>query len=103
MSERTPTAEPFRIDVPDAEIDDLRARLQGARWAGDPGNGDWRYGTNREALAALCHSWAEDFDWRDREAAINALGQFRVVLDDIPIHFLHVRGHGAPDGPAPMP
>jgi len=98
-----PAAEPFLIDVPDAEIDDLRARLRSARWAGDPGNDDWRYGTNRDALADLCHSWAEEFDWRAQEAAINAIGQFRVVLDDIPIHFLHARGRGIPDGPAPMP
>jgi pimeloyl-ACP methyl ester carboxylesterase len=103
MGEPTPRAEPFRVDVPESEVADLRARLRAARWVGDPGNEDWRYGTNERALADLCRTWAEDFDWRTQEAAINRLPQFRVVLDGIPIHFVHVRGVGAPDGPPPMP
>src|SRR4051812_42143868 len=103
MDAGAPQPEPFRVAVPDADVDDLRARLRAARWAGDPGNDDWRYGTNEDVLADLCRTWAEDFDWRTAEAAINALPQFRVVLDDIPIHFVHVRGTGVPGGPPPVP
>jgi pimeloyl-ACP methyl ester carboxylesterase len=103
MEPFTPDAEPFRVDVPEAEVEDLRARLRAARWVGDPGNDDWRYGTNQEALADLCDAWAEDFDWREQEAAINRLPHFRVVLDDVPIHFVHVRGVRSPGGPAPIP
>ena len=62
-----------------------------------------RYGTNEQVLADLCHTWAEEFDWRAQEAAINRLPQFRVLLDDVPIHFVHVRGIGRPGGPPPVP
>jgi pimeloyl-ACP methyl ester carboxylesterase len=95
--------EPFRIAVPDAEVEDLRDRLRATRWVGDPGNDDWRYGTNEQALAELCHTWAEGFDWRAQEAVINELPQYRVVLDDVPIHFVHVRGRGVRGGPPPVP
>jgi hypothetical protein len=103
MGGRGPQPEPFRVDVPAAEVEDLRDRLRAARWVGDPGNEDWRYGTNEQALADLCHTWAEDFDWPAQETAINELPQYRVVLDDVPIHFVHVRGRGVPGGPPPIP
>ena len=83
MGGRPPQLEPFRVAVPDADLEDLRGRLRATRWPGDPGNDDWRYGTNERALAELCRSWAEDFDWRAQEAAINELPQHRVVLDDV--------------------
>jgi pimeloyl-ACP methyl ester carboxylesterase len=103
MGGSAPQAEPFRVEVPEADVADLRDRLRAIRWVGDAGNEDWRYGTNEKALADLCRTWAEDFDWRAQEAAINAFPQFRVELDEIPIHFVHVRGTGVPGGPAPVP
>ena len=58
MGGPSPQLEPFRVAVPDAYLEDLRRRLQVARWPGDPGNEGWRYGTNEPALADLCRSWA---------------------------------------------
>jgi pimeloyl-ACP methyl ester carboxylesterase len=95
-----PAPEPFRLEVPDADLDDLKRRLRGTRWAGDFGNGDWAYGVERRWLEEMVAYWAEEFDWRAQERAINRHAQFRVEIDGIPIHFLHVRGSG-PD-PTPL-
>jgi pimeloyl-ACP methyl ester carboxylesterase len=93
------TPEPFRIDIPDAQLDDLRARLRQTRWAADFANDQWWYGTNGDWLHALVDHWQTSYDWRAHEAAMNSFPQFRVRLDGIPIHFVHVRGKG----PAPIP
>jgi len=92
-------AAPFRVDVPASQLDDLRRRLRTTRWADDFGNETWRYGVERSWLEEMVRYWAEDFDWRAQEAAINAFPQFRIELDGVPLHFVHVRG----TGPSPTP
>ena len=92
-------ATPFRVDVPASQLDDLRRRLRTTRWADDFGNETWTYGVERRWLEEMVRYWAEDFDWRAQEAAINAFSQFRIELDGVPLHFVHVRG----TGPSPMP
>lgn len=94
----TPT--PFLIEVSDSALDDLRGRLRHTRWPSDIANSDWTYGVERGWLQEMTRYWAEDYDWRAQERAINAHPQFLVTIDDIPIHFLHVRGRG-PD-PTPL-
>jgi pimeloyl-ACP methyl ester carboxylesterase len=94
------TPEPFRIAIADAEIEDLRRRLRATRWAPDFGNEDWRYGVERGWLEAMVGYWAAGFDWRAQEAAMNALPHWRVEIDGVPIHYVHVRGKG-PD-PTPL-
>ena len=86
--------EPFRIDVPEADLEDLRRRLLRTRWAEDFANDGWQYGMNGAYLRELVGYWRETYDWRVHERAINAHPQFRVVIDEVPIHFLHVRGKG---------
>ena len=93
------TPEPFRIAIPDADLDDLRSRLRATRWAPDFGNADWRYGVEAGWLREMAAYWADQYDWRAQEAAMNAVPQFRVVIDSVPIHFAHVRGKG----PNPVP
>ncbi len=93
------TPERFTIDVPSSVLDDLRERLGRARWPLDPGNDDWRYGTNRAWLEELVEYWRDGYDWRAQEAAMNRYEHYRVVLDDVPIHFIHQKG----TGPAPIP
>jgi pimeloyl-ACP methyl ester carboxylesterase len=90
----------FQVEVPEADLEDLRRRLRNTRWADDFGNDDWAYGVERGWLEGMVGYWAEAFDWRAQERAINALPQYRVELDGIPIHFVHVRGSG-PD-PTPL-
>jgi pimeloyl-ACP methyl ester carboxylesterase len=96
----TITPEPFRVEVAEDELDDLRRRLRATRWADDFGNADWTYGVERGWLREMVDYWAEEFDWRAQERAINRHPQYRVEIDGVPIHFVHVRGKG-PD-PTPL-
>lgn len=91
--------EAFDIAVPETELEDLRLRLARTRWADDLGNADWRYGVERGWLEDMVRYWREEYDWRVTERTINRLGNFKVTLDGVPLHFLHVRGKG----PDPMP
>ncbi len=93
------TPERFTIAIPQSTLDDLRERLARTRWPLDPGNEDWRYGTNRAWLADLVAYWRDGYDWRAHEEAMNRYNHFKVVLDDVPVHFVHRRGVG----PSPMP
>jgi pimeloyl-ACP methyl ester carboxylesterase len=81
----------FRIAVADAELDDLRARLRATRWPEREAVDDWSQGVPLDYLKELCRYWAEDYDWRATERRLNALPQFRTTIDDLGIHFLHVR------------
>jgi pimeloyl-ACP methyl ester carboxylesterase len=87
---------PFRLDVPDGDLDDLRDRLRRTRWperetvAGDDGL-DWSQGAPLSYMEELCAYWADEYDWRKVEARVNALPQFRAMIDGLGIHLLHVR------------
>lgn len=91
--------EPFNVNVPQEAIDALRVRLSDTRWAPERNNADWSLGVNGTYLRELVRYWREDFDWRAQEAKINRFPQFRAIIDDVPIHFLHIRGKG----PNPVP
>jgi pimeloyl-ACP methyl ester carboxylesterase len=81
----------FRIEAPQAELDDLRARLEHARWPERETVDDWSQGVPLAYLRDLCRYWADGYDWRALERRLNALPQFRTVIDGLGIHFLHVR------------
>jgi pimeloyl-ACP methyl ester carboxylesterase len=87
--------EPFRLDVPEAELDDLRDRLKAARWPERETVDDWSQGVPLEYLSGLCAYWATSYDWRATEARLNALPQFRTEIDGLGIHLLHVRSRHA--------
>ena len=82
---------PFRLDVPQAALDDLNRRLVDARWPEKETVDDWSQGTPLAALRALCDYWREGYDWRRCEARLNGLGQHVTEIDGLDIHFLHVR------------
>jgi len=82
---------PFTLEVPDEELADLRRRLEAARWPERETVDDWSQGTPLAVLQELCGYWRDGYDWRRCEARLNALGQFVTVIDELPIHFLHVR------------
>ena len=90
---------PFRIDIPDRDLEDLRERLAGTRWPDGPDGDDWRAGVPAGYLRGLADHWRTEFDWRAQEARLNALPQFTTEIDGQNIHFLHVR---SPE-PAAMP
>jgi Epoxide hydrolase N terminus len=68
----TAAVEPFAVAVPQAVLDDLAERLARTRWPIDPGNADWRYGTERGYLEELVAYWRGGYDWRAQERAMNA-------------------------------
>ena len=82
---------PFRLEVPENELQDLRQRLVRTRWPEPATVGDWSQGVPLDCLRDLCGYWADGDDWRATEARLNRLGQFRTRLDRLGIHFLHVR------------
>jgi epoxide hydrolase len=82
---------PFRIDVPEAELADLRDRLARTRWPDAETVDDWSQGIPLAYVQELCASWASTYDWRATEARLNALGSSKTQLDGLGIHFLHVR------------
>jgi pimeloyl-ACP methyl ester carboxylesterase len=82
---------PYRISVPQADIDDLRERLARTRWLRDlPGTG-WERGVPAGYLEELAGYWATGFDWPAQQAALNAYPQFITTIDGTDLHFLHVR------------
>ena len=82
---------PFRIDIPDADLDDLRDRLGRTRWPEPEPVGDWSQGTPLAYTRELCDYWRSDYDWRAAEARLNGFPQFRTEIDGVDIHFLHIR------------
>ena len=92
--------EPFEIAVPDSELEDMRLRLARTRWADDLGNADWRYGVERGWLEDMVRYWREQYDWRAIERKINLLGNFKVVVDGVTLHYVRVRGKG--ENPLPL-
>ena len=96
---RLMTPVPFTLNIPDAEIADLHARLDCSRWPDQPPGPGWQSGTDLDYLRDLVGYWRTGFDWRTQEAALNAFPQFRVPLHDIDLHYIHAEGRG----PDPMP
>lgn len=89
------TPQPFHIDVPQAVLDRIHARLADSRIGYMPDDSDqWKYGMDARYLAELVAYWRDDYDWRAEEKALNLWPQFMVDVDGIPIHFYHVRGDG---------
>ncbi|MEV6556007.1 epoxide hydrolase family protein [Nocardia sp. NPDC051756] len=81
----------FRIDIPQQQLDDLRTRLDGARWPAPlPGDG-WDTGVPTTWLRELVDYWRTEYDWRAAEAQLNAYPQYTTEIDGQHIHFLHVR------------
>ena len=91
--------EPFVVNVPQEELDDLARRLRDTRWASDPENEDQFFGISTSYLKDLVGYWVDGFDWRAAEAKINEFTQYRVEIDGQPIHFIREAGKG----PNPIP
>jgi pimeloyl-ACP methyl ester carboxylesterase len=83
--------QPFRIDVPDDVILDLRGRLAATRWPEAECVDDWSQGIPLAYTRDLAAYWAGDYDWREREAALNRFDQFTTEIDGLNIHFVHQR------------
>ena len=82
---------PFTIDVPQADLDDLRDRLARTRWTADLPGAGWSRGVPASYLKGLAEYWRDGYDWRAYERALNEFPQFTTEIDGQDIHFLHVR------------
>ena len=82
---------PFRIDVPQADLDDLRARLARTRWPDQLQDTGWDYGLPLDYLRELAEYWRASYDWRVHERQLNAFPQFTTTIQGQRVHFLHVR------------
>jgi pimeloyl-ACP methyl ester carboxylesterase len=81
----------FRVEIPEAELCDLRERLARTRWPEEETVDDWSQGVPRAYMIELCRYWRDQYDWRAIETRMNTLPQFRTVIDGLGIHLLHVR------------
>ncbi|MGW3937692.1 epoxide hydrolase family protein [Streptomyces phaeochromogenes] len=82
---------PFRIDIPQAQLDDLHTRLDLTRWPDELPGAGWEYGASLPYLRELADHWRGAYDWRKHEAALNEIPQFATEIDGAQVHFLHVR------------
>jgi pimeloyl-ACP methyl ester carboxylesterase len=85
------TIRPFRIDVPEEELVDLRRRIAATRWPEKETVEDTSQGVQLATMQALARYWATEYDWRKCEAKLNAVPQFITEIDGLDIHFVHVR------------
>jgi hypothetical protein len=84
------TLRPFRIDVPQADLDDLQDRLARTRWPEQmPGVG-WSRGVPVDYLNGLVDYWNRAYDWRQAEAQLNQIPQYTTTIDKTNVHFLHL-------------
>ena len=88
-----PTAaiHPFRVEVPQADLDDLTRRIADTRWPTPELVEDRSQGVQVATLRALADYWATEYDWRECEERLNALPQFTTEIDGVDIHFIHVQ------------
>jgi pimeloyl-ACP methyl ester carboxylesterase len=82
---------PFRIQVPDAVLTDLKDRLSRARFPGEIPGAAWDYGTDLAYLKDLVAYWRTRYDWRAEERRLNQFNQYTTVIDGLTVHFIHQR------------
>jgi pimeloyl-ACP methyl ester carboxylesterase len=90
-TETRPAVRPFRIDVPEEELVDLRRRIAATQWPEKETVADESQGVPLATMQELARYWATDYDWRRCEAKLKALPQFMTEIDGLDIHFIHVR------------
>lgn len=82
---------PYAIQIPEADIEDLRSRLRNVRWPDELADAGWDYGVPRGYVQGLAEYWRDGYDWRAHEARLNQQPQFVTTIDGERVHFLHVR------------
>src|SRR5436190_17176342 len=85
------TIRPFRVEVPEEELAELRRRIAATRWPSKELVPDRSQGVQLATVQALARYWAEDYDFGRIAARLNALPQFTTEIDGVDVHFIHVR------------
>jgi Epoxide hydrolase N terminus len=91
IAEPNTAIRPFRINVPEAELAELRRRVLATRWPDKETVADQSQGIQLAKLQELVRYWGTAYDWRKVEAQLNSLPQFMTTIDGVDIHFIHVR------------
>jgi hypothetical protein len=82
---------PFRVEIPQEALDDLRGRIAATRWPSKELVADRSQGVQVATMQELARYWTTEYDWRKCEARLNGLPQFTTEIDGVEIHFIHVR------------
>ena len=82
---------PFRVSIPEAQLADLRRRIEATNWPERETVADASQGVQLATMQKLARYWANNHDWRKVEAKLNALPQFITEIDGLDIHFIHAR------------
>src|SRR5437588_8256017 len=90
-SERATAIRPFQFNFPDAELTDLRRRVNATKWPDREQVTDASQGVQLATMQKLARYWGTDYDWRKGEAKLKAVPQFITEIDGLDIHFIHVR------------
>src|SRR5688572_31373182 len=85
---------PFKIDISQRIIDDLKNRIANTRWTPEIENSKWEYGTDRSYLKELCDYWQNIFDWKKQETFLNSFRHFKTTIDGVGLHYIHQKGEG---------
>lgn len=93
------TPEPFQINIPQADLDDLRSRLQYTRWPDEQPGIEWQQGIPRNTMRELVGYWVDGFDWRSQEQRLNSFDQITTIADGAHVHAVHARADD-PNAPA---
>jgi len=91
MTQRDNAVHPFRVDVPEEDLVELRRRIAATRWPHKELVADRSQGVQLATMQELTRYWATEHDWRKCEAKLNALPQFTTTIDGLGIHFIHVK------------
>lgn len=84
--------QPFKINVPNEVLKDIRQRLQKVRWPYKIANSGWKYGTNLDYMKEIVDYWLNNYDWRKEEKRLNQYPQFKADVNGVGIHFLKIEG-----------
>ncbi|WP_236013445.1 epoxide hydrolase family protein [Paenibacillus glycanilyticus] len=82
---------PFKVNIPEAELKDLRDRIKATRWPEKEPVSDQSHGVQLDTIKSLAKYWANDYDWRKVEKKLNSYPQFVTEIDGLDIHFIHVK------------
>lgn len=87
----TTETRPFSVDIPQADLDDLKRRIAATRWPDKETVDDQSQGVPLATIQAVARYWEKEYDWRKVEARMNSVPQFMTTIDGVDIHFIHVR------------
>jgi hypothetical protein len=99
-SDTTTDIRPFRVNVPEADLDDLRRRIKTTKFSEKETVTDYSQGVPLATIQAVARYWANEYDWRKCEAKLNSYPQFITTIDGLDFHFIHVRSKH--EGAMPM-